>query len=60
MRLAQDEPKDGDQRYEVDGYSFIMAQDVQSHAGNITIDGSIIGIKVKSDLAPNGAKGCCS
>lgn len=60
MRLAQDESKDGDHRYEVDGYTFVVAQDLQQLAGDITIDGSLIGIKIQSELNPKDNPGCCS
>ena len=60
MRLAQDEPKEDDQRFEVDGYKFIVAQDVKDLAGDITIDASFLGLKVLSDLSTKGSGGCCS
>lgn len=60
MRLAQDEPKEDDHRFEVDGYNFIVAQDLKELTGDITIDASFLGIKVLSQLNPKDSSGCCS
>jgi hypothetical protein len=60
LRLAQDEPKEDDQRFEVDGYNFIVAQDIKQLAGDITIDASFLGVKVLSQLGPKDPQGCCS
>lgn len=60
MRLAQDEPKEDDQRFEVDGYRFIVAQDLKDLAGDITIDASFLGMKILSNLGTKDSGGCCS
>lgn len=60
MRLAQDEPKDDDQRFDIDGYKFLVAQDLKDLAGDITIDASILGIKILSQLSTKDSGGCCS
>ncbi len=58
MRLAQDEPKEEDQKFEVDGYRFVVEQELKQLAGDITIDASFLGLKILSQL--KDSQGCCS
>lgn len=57
LMLAQDESGEYDDIIETDGYTFIIDKNLRQKASPITIDGSRLGIILKSKLI-GGKRGC--
>ena len=57
--MALDEPKNSDDTFEVDGYTFIVEKDLMAKAKPITVDLSYMGFQVNSSLELGGG-GCGS
>jgi Fe-S cluster assembly iron-binding protein IscA len=57
--LALDEPKDSDDVFDTDGYSFIVDKDLMEKAKPVTVDLSYMGFQVHSSLELGGG-GCGS
>lgn len=62
LGLALDEQKDGDQVFEVDGYSFLMEESLFEQAKPVTVDfDQNVGFAIRSSMKfPENAGGCSS
>jgi len=57
--LALDEPKDNDDSFDVEGYTFLVEKDLMAKAQPITVDLTYMGFQVQSNLELGGG-GCGS
>lgn len=59
MALALDEPKDTDDVFDVQGYSFIVDKELMTKAQPISVDLTYMGFQINSSLELGGG-GCGS
>ena len=59
MALALDEPKDTDDVFDVEGYSFLVDKELMAKAEQMTVDLTYMGFQVTSNLELGGG-GCGS
>jgi iron-sulfur cluster assembly protein len=55
--MALDEPNDGDQKFDVDGYQYVVNKDFLERAQPIRVDFHMYGFKLDCNLQFNGG-GC--
>jgi hypothetical protein len=60
LALALDEPKEQDEKYEIDGYTFLVDKDLLEKAKPIKVDFLINGFKLDCGLDFGPAAGCSS
>ncbi|MCG8471322.1 MAG: hypothetical protein MI742_05635 [Desulfobacterales bacterium] len=58
--MALDEPKDNDEKFDVDGYTYIVDKEFLAQAQPIKVDFLEVGFKVTSSLKLESACGSCS
>ncbi len=58
--MALDEPKLNDEIHKVEGFTFVVDKDVVRLVGDVTIDVSVWGIELYSDLDRRTSKSSCS
>nr|WP_052515195.1 hypothetical protein [Dethiosulfatarculus sandiegensis] len=62
MRLVLDEPKDADEKYEVDGLTYLIDKDLMEKSGNVKVDfvdnGWQQGFVLSSDNPLGGGNTC--
>lgn len=58
LALALDEPKDSDDLFEVEGYSFIVDKELLAEAKPLALDFACSGFSVNSSLKLEGGGGC--
>jgi len=59
LALALDEPKDTDDTFAVDGYTFLVEKELMVQAKSMTIDLTYMGFQINSSLELGGG-GCGS
>ena len=63
MRLVLDEPKDDDESFEVDGYTYLISKDLSDKSGDIKVDfvdnGWQQGFNITSSKPMNSAGSSC-
>ena len=57
--MALDEPKDNDDSFDLEGYTFLVEKDLMAKAQPITVDLTYMGFQVQSNLELGGG-GCGS
>jgi len=55
--LALDEPKDNDDVFKVDGYTFLVEKELMAQAKSMTIDLTYMGFQITSSLELGGGCG---
>lgn len=60
LTLALDEAKDGDAVHNVEGYDFVVDNELFAEARPLTVDFSCSGFQVESSLKLSGGCGGCS
>ena len=60
--MALDEPKENDESFDIDGYTFLVEKDLMVKAQPITVDLTYMGFQVNSnlDLGGGGCGSSCS
>ncbi len=58
--MALDESKDNDEKFEIDGYTYVVEKDFLAQAQPIKVDFLEIGFKVTSSIKLESACGSCS
>ncbi|BCS96049.1 hypothetical protein DSLASN_16810 [Desulfoluna limicola] len=58
--MALDESKDNDEKFEIDGYTYVVEKDFLAQAQPIKVDFLEIGFKVTSSIKLDSACGSCS
>lgn len=58
--MALDEPKDNDEKFDVDGFTYIVDKEFLAQAQPIKVDFLEVGFKVTSSLKLESACGSCS
>ncbi|NDY57341.1 hypothetical protein G3N56_11370 [Desulfovibrio sulfodismutans] len=62
MSLALDEPKDSDEKFDTNGYVFLVDKELSQQAGPMKVDMTYMGFTVQSglELGGGGCGGSCS
>ena len=58
LTLALDEPKDSDDVFDIEGYSFVVDKELLTQAKPLTVDFACSGFSVDSSLKLSGGGGC--
>jgi Fe-S cluster assembly iron-binding protein IscA len=57
--MALDEPGDGDARFEVDGFTYVIAERMLAKVQPVTLDFKATGFHVSAQLSNMGRNGRC-
>ena len=60
MAIALDEPRENDQTFEIDGFTYIIDKELLEKAQPVTVDFKIFGFQIDSQLVLEPAEGGCS
>ena len=60
LRLTLDESTENDRIYRVNGFTFMIDPELEGMTGDITIDKTLWGLYISSELKPGGMSDSCS